>query len=53
MGCWGREGLPAAEMPAVSDLVAGTIGYHIRPGGHDVTEYDWERFLDFADRASP
>ena len=47
----GREGLPATAMPAVSEPVAATIGYHIRPGGHDVTEYDWERFLDFADRA--
>jgi len=29
--------------------VAGRVGYHLRRGGHDITVWDWERYLDFAD----
>ncbi len=46
----GTEGLPTEEMPPVGQPVAGTIGYHIRPGKHDVTDFDWEQYLSFADR---
>jgi hypothetical protein len=45
----GLEGLPAAEMPPLSEPAMGTIGYHIRPGVHDVTPYDWARYVDFAE----
>ena len=46
----GADGLPASEMPAVDHPVQGTIGYHVRTGGHDVTDYDWKQYLDFADK---
>ena len=46
----GAEGLPAVEMPEVDQPVSGTIGYHIRTGKHNVTLYDWQRYLDFADK---
>ena len=37
-------------MPSLSKPVTGTLAYHIRPGKHDVTDYDWERYMDFADK---
>jgi hypothetical protein len=46
----GTDGMPANEMPGLSEPVMGTLAYHIRPGKHDVTEYDWDRYMDFADK---
>lgn len=46
----GIDGLPVNTMPEVNDPVMGGIGYHVRSGGHDITLYDWFRYLDFADK---
>lgn len=46
----GTEGLGSSAMPSLSQPIFGTIGYHIRPGKHDVTDYDWQCFMDFADK---
>lgn len=46
----GLPGLGADAMPAPDHPVSGTIGYHLRTGKHDVTAYDWQQYLDFADR---
>jgi hypothetical protein len=47
----GTEGLTVAgedaPMPDLKQPVMSPIGYHIRPGGHTVTEYDWEQFMNF------
>jgi hypothetical protein len=47
---FGRAGLNVSDMPPVEHPVGQTIGYHIRAGKHDVTAYDWQQYLAFADR---
>lgn len=45
------RGVGTDTMPAVNEPVqSGSIGYHIREGGHGLTEYDWEQFMNFTDR---
>ena len=46
----GAGGLPADEMPPLDQPVMDAIAYHIRSGGHDVTPFDWDRYIDFAER---
>jgi hypothetical protein len=46
----GKQGLGTDQMPGIHQPIMNTVGYHIRAGKHDVTAYDWERFLDFADK---
>lgn len=46
----GKRGLETDRMPGIHQPIMNTVGYHIRAGKHDVTAYDWERYLDFADK---
>lgn len=46
----GTEGLPTDQWPEVNHSVQGRIGYHIRNGKHEVTAFDWQQYLDFADK---
>jgi hypothetical protein len=46
----GTEGFGATEMPPVAQPVMTTIGFHIRPGRHDITAYDWDQYMNFADK---
>jgi hypothetical protein len=46
----GTDGLGVREWPVVGMPVLTTIGYHVRPGKHDVTAYDWDQYLKWADK---
>jgi (4-O-methyl)-D-glucuronate---lignin esterase len=47
---FGEDGIGIGEPPAPDRPVGATIGYHRRSGPHALTAYDWEQYLDFADR---
>jgi hypothetical protein len=40
------EELPPPDSP----IQKGHIGYHLRTGDHDINAYDWEQYLNFADK---
>jgi hypothetical protein len=47
---FGKKGLGTDEMPGLHQPIMNTIAYHIRAGKHDVTDYDWNQYLAFADK---
>jgi len=47
---YGKAGLGVVDFPELNKSVGDFIGYHIRTGKHDVTDFDWEQYLNFADR---
>lgn len=47
---YGLPGLPADPMPAPDmPASAGHMAYHIRSGSHNLTPYDWQQYMNFAD----
>lgn len=46
---FGKEGIATDEMPGLSQPIMNTIGYQIRAGEEELTAYDWEQLMDFAD----
>jgi hypothetical protein len=47
---YGEPRIDPARMPPLDQpLIAGRRGYHVRSGTHNLTPYDWDRFMDFAD----
>jgi len=45
----GTTGLGTEKIPKVNEPIMNTIGYHMREGGHKLSLYDWDRYMDFAD----
>ena len=47
---WGDRPIAADDMPAREQpRIVGRRGYHVRRGGHNLTRYDWQSFMDFSD----
>lgn len=44
----GGKKFPVKEMPMLCAPILGDISYHIRPGKHDITLYDWNCYMDVA-----
>lgn len=49
----GTDGMNADDWPDVNTPIMSRIGYHMRPGGHDVKLQDWHVYMDFADKHLP
>ncbi|MEO8663270.1 MAG: acetylxylan esterase [Bryobacteraceae bacterium] len=47
---YGKKGIGTDRMPDIHQPVGEYVRYHVRAGKHDVTDYDWEQYLDFANQ---
>ena len=47
---YGLTGINVADQPGPDHPVGEHVRYHLRTGKHDVTAYDWDQYLDFADQ---
>ena len=48
---YGKKGLAVSSMPKPEHpSIEGDVGYHIRTGKHDITLYDWQQYIKFANK---
>ena len=45
---YGKEGIKTPWSPKIGETVGKTVRYHIREGAHDILQFDWLRFMEFA-----
>jgi len=46
----GKTGLGVDKQPPPEKPIGDTLGYHLRTGKHDLTPYDWQQYINFANR---
>ena len=46
----GFDGLPSETPPPADQSVGDRVGYHNRTGSHDILLFDWQQYMNFADR---
>lgn len=46
---YGVEPLALDDLPVPGTASVGPLGYHLRDGGHDIKDWDWKHYLEFAD----
>ncbi|MDO6810836.1 acetylxylan esterase [Zobellia galactanivorans] len=45
---YGKKGISKSDSPVVDRPIQETLAYHIRSGKHDVTNYDWDQYISWA-----
>jgi hypothetical protein len=45
----GKQGLDTDRMPPLDTPIVHTIAFHTHTGKHEITDFDWEQYLAFAD----
>ena len=49
MGCSVLKGWTGRPLPE-NPLHEGSMGHHHKTGDHDMDEYDWNQYVNFADK---
>ncbi|MGD9723792.1 MAG: acetylxylan esterase [Pirellulales bacterium] len=47
---FGVSGVRDNDAPPLNQSIGGAIGYHLRAGKHALTDFDWLKYLDWADQ---
>lgn len=47
---YGKKGIEIDEFPQTNATFHGSVGYHLREGKHDVTDFDWDQYIVFANK---
>ncbi|MUH35489.1 acetylxylan esterase [Zobellia amurskyensis] len=49
---YGKKGISLTDVHEVDRPIQQTLAYHMRSGKHDVTDYDWDQYITWAETFS-